>query len=181
MNRILNSELPLYCYVSPLYITETEGSNKVLVERQGEINKGIKHFMENKSNLETCQNLKNFLDFKLAELKLMNYPGAYYDQMVEKIEDLIETLKTGIELGEKEQMYHSAGGSQVYKGYDWYNEEHKWDTQTMEGYLKSHYREFSVPTYTFKDFMYSGYFKHCLIHNWDARETAETFCRLYHK
>lgn len=180
IKKITSSELPLYCYVSPLYITDTEGSNKVLIERQGEINKGIKFFTENKSNLETCQNLKQFLDFKLAELKLMNYTGAYYNQMVEKIEDIIETLNTGIALGEKEQDYHF-GGSQRYRNYTWYNEEHNWDPQTLEGYLMLHYQEFSVPTYTLSNFLKSGYFKHCLMHNWDARETAETFCRLYQK
>lgn len=179
IRKIDNSDLPLFWYVSKVFTQET-CSSKVLTDYQDQINKAIKSFEDKKATLENCETLKQFLTHKLAEITYNGHTGAFIDELVEKVNNIIATLDTGIALGQKEQMYHS-GGSQAYRNYDWYNEQHNWDPKTMEGYLKSHYMEFSVPTYTLSEFLKSGYFKHCLMHNWDARETAHTFCILYQK
>ena len=178
---IYDANLSLFMYIGALFITDTEGANKVLVDFQQEVNKGIKSCLDDKANLENCQKLKRFLDHKLAELKFMGYTGGFNNQMVEKIESTIEILNTGIALGEKEQAYRNGGGSMAYKNLPWYRPDHNWDPMTLEGYLKLHYDTFSVPTFTLSEFLSSGYFKHCLMHNWGAKESAETFCRLYNK
>ena len=179
IRKIDNGDLPLFWYVHRI-VTASASKNKALIVILESVNDAIESIKNKPANLENCTQLKSFLVFEKAEITSKGLQGADVDELMSEIDNIIATLDTGVALGEKQQMYHS-GGSQVFRAYDWYNEQHNWDTQTMEGYLKSHYREFSVPTYTFRDFMNSGYFKHCLIHNWDARETAETFCRLYNK
>ena len=124
--------------------------------------------------------LKSFLVYEKAEIVHRNLTGDDVDELVDEIDRIIETLDSGIALGEKEQNYHT-GSISIYKSYSWYNEEHNWDPQTLEGYLKLHYDTFSVPTFTVNEFLHSGYFKHCLMHNWGAKESAETFCRLFNK
>lgn len=177
--KITSSEMPLFMYISEIFTKET-ATNKTQVSRQDAINKGVKLYLDKKSSLENCQALKQFLEHKKAEIIFEGLEGPFYAELIERIDAIVNTLNTGIELGEKEQNYHS-GSISRYKSYSWYNEEHNWDPQTLEGYLKLHYDTFSVPTFTVGEFLHSGYFKHCLMHNWGAKESAETFCRLYDK
>ncbi len=179
IKKIDSSEKQLFWYVNVIF-TETATKNRGLIIIRDSINDVIASIKSKPANLENCTQLKLFLEHKKAEIVYKGLCGSDVDEVVQEIDNMIETLKTGIVLGEKEQDYHS-GGSQRYRNYDWFDEQHNWDPQTLEGYLKLHYQEFSVPTYTLSHFLKSGYFKHCLMHNWDARETAETFCRLYQK
>lgn len=179
IRKIGNPDLPLFWYIHKIF-TETTTKNKGLIIIRDSINDSIESIKSKPANLENCTQLKSFLEYEKAEIVYKGLCGSDVDEVVLEIDNMIETLKTGITLGEKEQNFHF-GGSQRYRNYAWYNEQHNWDPQTLEGYLKLHYQEFSVPTYTLSHFLKSGYFKHCLMHNWDARETADTFCRLYQK
>lgn len=176
--KIKNPDLPLFWYISLIYVANAGGATRGLIDFKDEINKGIKHYQDRKSDLETCRNLKQFMDHKLAELTTSGYTGPYVEELTKKIENVITILQSGIELGEKTEGYHS---NPNFLDYPWFRKDGNYDPSTLEGYLMLHYREFSVPTFTLDSFMKSGYFKHCLMHNWDARTSAETFCRLFNK
>lgn len=177
--KIINSELPLFWYISPIFITDADGYNKTLIVFKDFVNKTLKSYLDNKSDLEHCQTLKQFIEHKLAELNLMDYTGAYKNELTSKMKDIVDVLQSGIELGEKEQNQFNP--ATTYRQYDWFSEDANYDPETLEGYLKIHAREFSVPTFTLKEFLASGYYKHCLAKGWGRVTSANTFITLFKK
>lgn len=154
VRTIDNPQMPLGFFVGQIYL-DNAAKDAGLITLHQQVNMAIKQYKDFKATEENCQQLRHYLEIILVDV--LNRPQSdSKDELYTAITDRIETLKTGIELAERETEKISSyelKKDDKYKGWKSFSEQYQkaveqyqvngyrnlpivWDPSKLEGFIR---------------------------------------------